>query len=69
MLLTGSRQEQRRVRSGYLGWEGDQGRRHDAVLADGGAYPLLCGLFVWYEVAEMTTGCSVGCSENIKNAF
>ena len=34
-MLTGSRQARWCVRSGYLGWEDDQERPHDAVLADG----------------------------------
>ena len=35
-MLTGSRQACRCVCSGYLGCEGDQGIRHDDVLADRG---------------------------------
>ena len=37
-MLTGSRQARRCVCSGYLGWEDDQGKHHDAVLADGGEH-------------------------------
>ena len=46
-MLTGSRQARRRVRGGYLGWEGDLEQGRGAVPVDGGAYPLLRGLFVW----------------------
>ena len=46
-MLTGSQQTRRCARRGYLGWEDDQGRLHDAVLADGGGHPLLLLALAW----------------------
>ena len=50
VMLTGSQQARRRVPSGYLGWEDDQGRHHDAVLSDVRERPLL-----WLALAWQTT--------------